>query len=367
MNFYALKDSPFHSSVFNHFYWYCEKFNIHPNFYETRMAVMPSIIERIRELESEQIFIHNIDIKKKTENNQSEDVLEKITTPVEMIFLYKDALIIINWSSNHHYSFSDYDPVMDFSKYFIRILYQKEETVNEIKNLFEYKIEKNKKNVHLLCRTEGELITQKFEVKLPQEEMDLELNYGKELVEKTTKLVDKLNDNQSGLALFSGPPGTGKSTYIKYLSTQTNRKIIYLPSSSIEEITSPDFLTFMIDFKNSILLLEDAEKVLRSRELQENPGISNILNLSDGLLGDCLSVFIIATFNSTRDQIDKALVRKGRLTLEHEFNELPIENCNRIFEKLNLNKKAEKPMSLADIYNNEENYSKKEEKRRVGF
>ena len=80
-----------------------------------------------------------------------------------------------------------------------------------------------------------------------------------------------------------------------------------------------------------------------------------------------MSVFIIATFNSTRDQIDKALIRKGRLVLEHEFKELPIENCNAIFNKLKINKKADAPMSLADIYNNEDNYHKKEEKRKVGF
>ena len=366
MNFYDLKDPLFHTSAFNHFYWYYERFNTHPNFYESRLAVKSSIIDKIKEVGGEQVYIHNLDINIK-KKNEDEETLEKTNTVYEIDFLYKDCLIVITWSTNHHYHYSDYDPEVDFSKYFVKILYQKEETINEIKNLFDYKVEKNKNSVNLLCRMEGELVTQKFEVKLPQEEMDIELNYGKELVEKTTKLVEKLRKNESGLALFSGPPGTGKSTFIKYLSTLTTRKIIYLPSSSMEEITSPDFLTFMIDFKNSILLLEDAEKVLRSREIQENPGISNILNLSDGLLGDCLSVFIIATFNSTRDQIDKALIRKGRLVLEHEFKELPIENCNAIFNKLKINKKADAPMSLADIYNNEDNYHKKEEKRKVGF
>lgn len=371
MNLYALKDSPFHSSVFNHFAYYSNKFGTHPNLFESRMPLKISILDKILELSGEEIFVHNLEVKKKKKEEDKgaheDEELEKAEKLGEFVYIYKDSMIILNWSTSHHFHYSDYDPDINLSKYYIKVLYQKKETLDEIKLLFEYVIEKNKNNVHLLCRMEGELVTQKFEVKLPQEDFDLELNYGKEVVAKTDSLVSTLKDNKSGLALFSGPPGTGKSTYIKYLSTTTNRRIIYLPSSSIEEITSPDFLTFIIDYKNSILLLEDAEKVLRSREIQENPGISNILNMTDGLLGDCLNIFIIATFNTTRDQIDSALLRKGRLILEHQFNELSVEDSNRIFEKINPSRKTDIPLSLAEIYNNEDNYVKKEEKRKVGF
>jgi hypothetical protein len=368
-NMYSLKDSPFHGSPFNHFYWYAEHFKVQPNLYECKIPIKYSILEKIESGGGEQIFIHKVDVKKKQkhlEENEEESV-EEYSNTAEINFLYKDCLIIINWTTSHHFSL-EYDPDQNFSKYYAKILYQKEETVNDIKEKFEYHIEKNKKNVNLLCRIEGELTTQKFEIKLPQEEIDLELNYGKEIVEKTELLKKALKKNTSGLALFSGPPGTGKSTYIKYLSTITNRRIIYLPSASIDEITSPDFLTFMIDCKNSILLLEDAEKVLISRELKENPGISNILNMTDGLLGDCLSVFIIATFNTTRDKIDQALLRKGRLVLEHEFDKLTVENCNKILEIIKSDRKTDVPLSLADIYVSEENYhAKKEQKRKVGF
>lgn len=367
MNLYALKDSPFHSSVFNHFAFYSNKFNHHPNFFESRIPLKTSILDKILNLDGEEVFVHNLEVKKKKKEDDVDEELDKSEKIGEFVYVYKDSMIILNWSTSHHFHYSDYDADVNFSKYYIKVLYLKKETLDEIKSLFEYVIEKNKNNVHLLCRMDGELVTQKFEVKLPQKDFDLELNYGKEVVLKTESLISNLKDNKSGLALFSGPPGTGKSTYIKYLSTTTNRRIIYLPSSSIEEITSPDFLTFIIDYKNSILLLEDAEKVLKSREIQENTGISNILNMTDGLLGDCLNIFIIATFNTTRDQIDSALLRKGRLILEHQFDELSPENCNKIFEKINSDRRTEKPLSLAEIYNDQDNYSKKEEKRKVGF
>jgi SpoVK/Ycf46/Vps4 family AAA+-type ATPase len=152
------------------------------------------------------------------------------------------------------------------------------------------------------------------------------------------------------------------------LTSQVDKKVIYLPSATAEHLTDPGFLDFVIDCKNSIFLLEDAEKIIKSRDNNENAAISNILNITDGLLGDCLNVLVIATFNTSRDNIDKALLRKGRLLFEHYFDELSIDKCNKIFESLGLDKKTDIPMTLADIFNSEENYCKKEEdKKKIGF
>lgn len=358
---YAPKDPPIYSGVFNHFYEFFKKHNSQPNFFESRIRIEEQIVQDIKNLGGVQLFIH--DTEYKSEN-------KKIEKTNELVLEYKDSIIVLLLSSyTNHYSTIDsenYDETK-LRKYFCKILYKNEETLNEIKSLFKYDEEKNKKNVYLLCKSEGMLITQKFKIKLPSEDIDISLNYGEELRDKKDVLIEKLNKNQSGLALFSGPPGTGKSTFIKYLSTQTQRKIIYLPSTAADELTDPGFLTFISDYKNCILLLEDAEKVIRSRELQENHAVSNILNMTDGLLGDCLNIFIIATFNTTKDKIDSALLRKGRLVLEHEFSELPIDNCNKIFEKLGLDKKTDIPLTLAEIYNQEDNFIKKEEKQKIGF
>ncbi|NBP04451.1 MAG: hypothetical protein EBU90_31080 [Proteobacteria bacterium] len=102
-----------------------------------------------------------------------------------------------------------------------------------------------------------------------------------------------------------------------------------------------------------------------------NPeGVSNILNLTDGVLGDCLNLFIIATFNTPREKIDKALIRKGRLVAEHHFEELTAEQANVILKKIGSKRIAEKSMTLAEIYNEEggmEEKEKENEKKRIGF
>ena len=83
-----------------------------------------------------------------------------------------------------------------------------------------------------------------------------------------------------------------------------------------------------------------------------------------------MNLFIIATFNTPREKIDKALVRKGRLVAEHHFEELTAEQANIILKKINSKRTTEKPMTLAEIYNEEGGMEEKEkeaEKKRIGF
>lgn len=348
-NIYSTSPNAIHGSGFNHFFYYYELFQKNPNFFETRSTIEDSSVDKIREFCNNNVIYQQVSSSLEKEKK----VVEKIK---EIVFLYNDSLIC--FSKNSYYRSKD--------EFELSILYQKQETLEEIKKFIIYKKNKDIQSINLLCSTEDGLYLNKFKVSLPQK-MDLELNYGKDLVEKNDKLLNHLKTSKSGLALFSGPPGTGKSTYIKYISTKLNKKIIYLPSSAIEVIASPEFLSFIISQKNSILLLEDAEKVLMNREHNANQGVSNILNISDGLLGDCLKIFIIATFNTSRDLIDPALLRKGRLFLEHEFDKLAPEQCNLIYKKMNIDKTASCPMTLAEIYNQDENYCKVEKKVKVGF
>ena len=82
-----------------------------------------------------------------------------------------------------------------------------------------------------------------------------------------------------------------------------------------------------------------------------NKRVSNILNLTDGILGDCLGIQILATFNMKREKIDGALLRKGRLIAEHKFEKLSLEETNKLLNFLGKTEIAEEGMVLADIYN----------------
>jgi hypothetical protein len=226
-----------------------------------------------------------------------------------------------------------------------------------------------KNKIYMLVSNFGELSLSP----LPTLEVsgNLTLNYGAGFEEFHDKVIDSLKTKTSGLYLFSGPPGTGKSSYIKYLTTcDIGRKIVYIPGGMIQQLVSPEMVPLLVDNKNIILVIEDAEKALISRETSTDTDmVQTILNLTSGFLGDAANVSIIATFNTAKENIDQALLRKGRLKLSYEFDKLSLEDTIKLAESLKLNTSGiTEGMTLADIYHMEDQpgYEKPEE-RRVGF
>ena len=192
-------------------------------------------------------------------------------------------------------------------------------------------------------------------IKIP----DLDLYYGEDFTDFSKKLIRRLTKDDKGLVLLHGKPGTGKTYYIRYLLqklTQINKKVLYFPPTMVDSITDPSFFNFITDWtiengKRTILLIEDAEPLLASRNNNRNLGITNLLNLTDGILNDILSIQIIATFNTDLGELDDALLRPERLIARKEFTNLSLKQSKLVAEKLKLDPKiVTKEMSLAELY-----------------
>jgi hypothetical protein len=231
-----------------------------------------------------------------------------------------------------------------------------------------FKIKQTNK-IHILAQEYGDLSF--APIPIPDSNVDLALNYGEDFIPFHNKLVASINEQRSGLYLFYGEPGTGKSSYIKHLLTgEIKRKIAYIPVGLIDKLTHPDMVPLLMNSKDIVLVLEDAEKALLSRDVSDNSAIvSTILNLTDGFIGQALNITLIATFNTEKDKIDAALLRKGRLKLSHEFKKLSVGNAQKIADKLGIPaREITEDMTLADIYNFEKATHYEEPKaRRVGF
>jgi energy-coupling factor transporter ATP-binding protein EcfA2 len=232
-----------------------------------------------------------------------------------------------------------------------------------------YVVEKNKQNISLIKTQMGHLDIEDFELKIPK--IDLKLNYGEEFLKIHNSILKTLNDpNGKGIVLLHGEPGTGKTTYIKYLTGLIkNKEIIFVPPSMAESLSDPNIVPFLMEYRNSILIIEDAEKVISDRRTNgSSAGVSNILNITDGILGDCLNIQIIATFNMNKEKIDTALLRKGRLIAEHRFDKLNIDNSNKLLKYLKKSYVTNESMSLADIYNVDVELLKSEDNSgKIGF
>jgi hypothetical protein len=224
-------------------------------------------------------------------------------------------------------------------------------------------------NIALVIQTNRGYDTTTFE--LPKQKLDIELGYGKSFKPIHEKIIHKLNERKSkGLVLLHGTPGTGKTHYLKYLASKIkNKRVLFIPPFLADFITSPEMTPFLIQNAGSVLFIEDAEKVITDRNTGGGNGVSNILNITDGILSDILNIQIVATFNMDKKKIDEALLRKGRLIAEHKFDALPVEDSQALIDHLGFDYKTDKPMTLTEIYNLSEVEYKSEDKGRptIGF
>lgn len=196
---------------------------------------------------------------------------------------------------------------------------------------------------------------------------DISMNYPKEFRPNIKKITDSLNEESKGLYLFSGVPGTGKTSFVNYLANTVSKQFIYIPNTMVNSLDNPTFIDFLSNFSNSVLIIEDAEECLKTRGSGNTGMVSTILNITDGLLGEILKIAIIATYNADDKIIDPALLRKGRLKHKHYFDKLSVEDAQELVEKLELKLTVDKPMSLGDIYNHEEESYTNNTPTKMGF
>ena len=205
-------------------------------------------------------------------------------------------------------------------------------------------------------------------------ELDINKHYNDDFVKAHDKISKWISDytlKNNRLVMLSGKAGTGKTNYIKTLMHETTKlRKIYIPPYYVDSIADPGFFTFIKRYSNSLIIVEDAEKVLISRDLNpNNTAMSALLNLTDGILASVLNFKVVVTYNTSDKDIDTAITRKGRLFMKYYFDKLEEHKTKKLFEELYGKSETppEKEMTLADIYEHEPNGAAVKEERKIGF
>ena len=132
-----------------------------------------------------------------------------------------------------------------------------------------------------------------------------------------------------------------------------------MPPNMVDYLVDPGFMTFLSQTVTRlsaqgefcVLLIEDAEPLLASRESNTRiQGVTNLLNMTDGLLNDVLKLQIICTFNVELRQLDAALLRPGRLIARKEFKALGEIEANLLAQSLGIKHHFTAPATLSEIY-----------------
>ena len=245
-------------------------------------------------------------------------------------------------------------------------------TKEHLNSLFSEYIEKfisKESKVSILLKTQIGLEIKTHSIKPYR--IDFETMYNDDFFEIHSRVKNALTNDNKGVVLFHGIAGSGKTNYIKWLTSQIpNKKFIFVPTTMIGSLTDPAFISLLIGNKNSVLVLEDCENYIAERTAfnSNTDVVSSILNIADGMLSDVLECQLICTFNSDISKIDSALLRKGRLIAEYKFKELTVEKCNKYLQSTDRNFVVDKPYSLAELTNIDVKELKEQNKQtKIGF
>lgn len=206
--------------------------------------------------------------------------------------------------------------------------------------------------------------------------IDINDNYNDDFLDVSKEIIKRLSKkDDNGIVLLHSEPGCGKTSYLRFICQNIkNKRIIYLPPDLTHRLAEPDFMSFLMETPNSILIIEDGENALQKRDAGGNQAVSNLLNNSDGLLGDALKLQVICTFNCDISNIDEGLLRPGRLIAEYKFEKLKKDKVKNLFSKLYKedseiykNYKGEE-LTLAEIYNmDKKKFLSKKNTVKIGF
>jgi len=271
--------------------------------------------------------LQDIDILKLLSSKFKKDVISSVQINMKLcLYLWKTNFVCISTAYDVYLISSDEKEAYKF----LELLEIKKESLDEITYRFV---------------TIGERGIEKHLLSFDKIEVDINKYYNSDL--PWTKIQNFVGTSEEGLILLYGCPGSGKTSLLKYIIQENQDKEFYLiQGKDLIDIKNTNLFTFFFRHPNSIFILEDCEELLAQRT--RGTDLSTLLNLTDGIIGSSLKLRFICTFNTNIGNIDKAILRKGRLKLKYEFGPLSLEKTQA------LSPGATKKMVLADIFNKED-------------
>jgi energy-coupling factor transporter ATP-binding protein EcfA2 len=185
--------------------------------------------------------------------------------------------------------------------------------------------------------------------------------------ESVEDYYDRYMESSASILLLIGPPGTGKTTFIRGLLHHASKNAIVTYD---EKILDRDYVfARFIEDDVGVMVIEDADNFLKPRS-DGNTMMHRFLNVGDGLISMRGKKLIFSTNLPSIRDVDNALVRPGRCFDVVTFDNYTLEQAETLAKKLNVTfeKKENKSdtYSLAEVFYKQRNTNPKQIKK-MGF
>jgi ATP-dependent 26S proteasome regulatory subunit len=178
---------------------------------------------------------------------------------------------------------------------------------------------------------------------------------------------DRYIDSDASILLLIGPPGTGKTTFIRGLLQHTGSSAVVTYDAGILE---KDYVfAQFIEGEANVMVMEDADTFLKARS-DGNSMMHRFLNVGDGLVTTKGKKLVFSTNLPSIRDVDSALVRPGRCFDILHFDNLTKDQATTLAKKVGMDhtKLTKETYSIAEIFNGEvQQHTNKTISRKVGF
>lgn len=192
---------------------------------------------------------------------------------------------------------------------------------------------------------------------------DVSTNYAGETQAALAALMDGFTpDAHHGrLLLWHGRPGTGKTYAVRALAWAwrdwcrfecvVDPERLFGSASYLMEVLTHEDDDEEDASKWRMIILEDAGEMMGiDARRRFGQGLSRLLNLTDGLLGQGRKLMILITTNEELGKLNPAVTRPGRCLSQIEFRQLSVAEANVWLTRSGSPQRVDGPRSLSELY-----------------